>query len=56
MILFFLQTDTAVSMNVKSAWEDGFTGKEVLVAVVDDGVNMNHPNLRLNFVSPSVWW
>lgn len=42
-------TDTAVSMNVKSAWEDGFTGKEVLVAVVDDGVNMNHPNLRLNF-------
>lgn len=38
-------------MNVQSAWQAGYTGKGVLVAVVDDGVDMNHPDLRLNFVS-----
>ncbi|XP_078354915.1 uncharacterized protein LOC144639494 isoform X2 [Oculina patagonica] len=41
--------DTPVSMNVKSAWQAGYTGKGVLVAVVDDGVNMNHPDLQPNF-------
>ena len=38
-------------MNVESAWRAGYTGKEVLVAVVDDGVNMNHTDLESNFVS-----
>ncbi|PFX28201.1 Proprotein convertase subtilisin/kexin type 6 [Stylophora pistillata] len=36
-------------MGVKSAWRSGYTGEGVLVAVVDDGVNMNHPDLRSNF-------
>ena len=49
--LFNLQEDTAISMNVKLAWRAGYTGKGVLVAVVDDGVNMNHPDLTSNFVS-----
>jgi len=38
-------------MNVESAWGAGYTGKGVLVAVVDDGVNMNHLDLVSNFVS-----
>ena len=46
-----LQKDTAISMNVESAWRAGYTGKGVLVAVVDDGVNMNHADLVSNFVS-----
>ncbi|XP_078382401.1 uncharacterized protein LOC144665100 [Oculina patagonica] len=41
--------DTAISMNVESAWRAGYTGKGVLVAVVDDGVNMNHYDLKSNF-------
>ncbi|KAJ7358829.1 hypothetical protein OS493_020664 [Desmophyllum pertusum] len=40
---------TAVSMNVKAAWRAGYTGKGVLVAVVDDGVNSDHPDLVSNF-------
>ena len=47
------QKNTKVSMNVRAAWSSGYTGKGVLVAVVDDGVNMNHPDLEDNFVSLS---
>ena len=45
-------------MGVESAWHAGYTRKGVLVAVVDDGDNLNHPNQKLNFVSCSlgVWW
>lgn len=46
-----LQSSTPVSMNVRSAWDAGYTGKGILVAVVDDGVKIDHPDLRSNFVS-----
>ena len=48
---FLSQGDTAVSMNVKSAWQAGYTGEGVLVAVVDDGVNKDHPDLVQSFLS-----
>ena len=38
-------------MNVQSAWHANYTGKGVLVAVVDDGVKIDHPDLEANFVS-----
>lgn len=38
-------------MNVQSAWQANYTGKGVLVAVVDDGVKIDHPDLEANFVS-----
>lgn len=41
--------DTVVSMNVKSAWDANYTGKGILVAVVDDGVKIDHTDLRSNF-------
>ena len=38
-------------MNVKSAWDANYTGKGILVAVVDDGVKIDHPDLRSSMVS-----
>ena len=38
------------TFNVASVWEAGYTGKGILVAVVDDGVDGSHPELRSNYV------
>ena len=37
--------------NVQDVWNMGFTGKGVVVAVVDEGIEKNHPELKQNFVS-----
>ena len=36
-------------MNVIPAWRRGFTGKGVVVTILDDGIQSNHPDLRLNY-------
>ena len=37
-------------MNVMEAWRKGYTGKGIVVAVVDDGVNGTNSDLSQNFV------
>ena len=36
-------------MNVQPAWDRGFTGKGVVVTILDDGIQTNHPELRDNY-------
>lgn len=38
-------------MNVLPAWQKGFTGKGVVVSILDDGIEKNHPDLMNNYVS-----
>ena len=38
-------------MNVEKAWQIGYTGKGVVVTILDDGIQPNHPDLELNYVS-----
>ncbi|VDI00355.1 furin [Mytilus galloprovincialis] len=38
-------------MNVKSAWEQGLTGKGVIVTILDDGIEKDHPDLMKNYDS-----
>lgn len=38
-------------MNVIPAWDRGFTGKNVRVTILDDGIERTHPDLQRNYVS-----
>lgn len=38
-------------MNVATAWQKGYTGKGVVVSILDDGIQTNHPDLAQNYVS-----
>lgn len=38
-------------MNVQAAWKRGYTGKNVVVTILDDGIERNHPDLAANYVS-----
>ena len=39
------------TLNVTAAWKSGYTGKGIVVGVVDDGVDGSHPELRDNYVT-----
>uniref|UniRef100_A0A8C1GSC3 Furin (paired basic amino acid cleaving enzyme) b n=1 Tax=Cyprinus carpio TaxID=7962 RepID=A0A8C1GSC3_CYPCA len=36
-------------LNVKEAWAQGFTGRGVVVTILDDGVEKDHPDLARNY-------
>lgn len=48
---FFQTRKDGPTYNVQDVWKMGFTGKGVVVAVVDEGLEKNHPELKQNFVS-----
>lgn len=36
-------------MNVKGAWQMGYTGKGVVITILDDGIERDHPDLIKNY-------
>ena len=38
-------------MNVLAAWQRGYTGKDVIITILDDGIEKHHPDLVQNYVS-----
>uniref|UniRef100_A0A0N5AHZ4 Neuroendocrine convertase 2 n=1 Tax=Syphacia muris TaxID=451379 RepID=A0A0N5AHZ4_9BILA len=38
-----------LDLNVEKAWAMGFTGKNITTAIMDDGVDYMHPDLKFNF-------
>lgn len=38
-----------LDLNVQSAWDQGYTGKNVTTAIMDDGVDYMHPDLKFNY-------
>lgn len=45
----------AVNVNAEGAWDMGYTGAGVTIAIVDDGLDFNHPDLAANFDAVSSW-
>lgn len=41
-------------MNIAPAWQKGYTGKGVVVSILDDGIQTNHPDLAQNYVRISL--
>jgi subtilisin family serine protease len=38
-------------MSVKGVWRLGYTGKGVVVSILDDGIERTHDDLKENYVS-----
>lgn len=38
-----------IDLNIKIAWDQGYTGKGVTVTVLDDGIDHTHPDLKKNY-------
>lgn len=48
---------TQRDLNVKEAWAQGFTGHGIVVSILDDGIEKNHPDLAGNYVrAGKEWW
>lgn len=43
--------DNGPTYNVLDVWKMGYTGRGVVVGVVDDGLQKDHPELKDNYVS-----
>ncbi len=42
-----------LDLHVFGAWRKGYTGKNVVVTILDDGIQHNHTDLKPNYVSTS---
>lgn len=38
-------------LNVKEAWNQGFTGKNISIVVIDDGLDYEHPEFEGKYVN-----
>ena len=37
-------------MNIVQAWLAGYSGKNITICIIDDGIQHDHPELILNYV------
>lgn len=44
-------TDEKMDHNVKEAWDLGYTGKGIVVTILDDGLERTHPDIAPNYVN-----
>ncbi|KAM3936787.1 proprotein convertase subtilisin/kexin type 4 [Leptodactylus fuscus] len=46
---WYMNNDVSPDLNVLSAWGHGFSGHGVVVTILDDGIERDHPDLEDNF-------
>ncbi|XP_035668240.1 furin-like isoform X3 [Branchiostoma floridae] len=47
--MWYLHNPNNLDMNVIPAWEKGYTGRGVVVTILDDGIERDHPDLEENY-------
>lgn len=47
----FQNRGKGLDMNVQGAWAEGITGNGIVVTILDDGLEKDHPDLFKNYVS-----
>jgi len=47
--MWYLNRGNNIDMNVQEAWQMGVTGKDVVVTILDDGVERHNPDLVANY-------
>lgn len=50
----FQNRGKGLDMNVQEAWAEGITGNGIVVTILDDGLEKNHPDLYRNYVSLTI--
>lgn len=50
-LFLFQHRGNGLDMNVIPAWKEGVTGKGIVVTILDDGLETDHPDLVDNYVS-----
>lgn len=51
LVVLLQNRGNGLDMNVIPAWKEGITGKGVVVTILDDGLESDHPDLEHNYVS-----
>ncbi|XP_068090114.1 proprotein convertase subtilisin/kexin type 4 isoform X2 [Hyperolius riggenbachi] len=46
---WYMNNNISPDLNVFTAWLNGFTGQGVVVTILDDGIEKDHPDLQANF-------
>nr|XP_060611444.1 furin [Anolis sagrei ordinatus]XP_060611445.1 furin [Anolis sagrei ordinatus]XP_060611446.1 furin [Anolis sagrei ordinatus] len=46
---WYLSNPNQRDLNVQEAWQQGYTGRGVVVSILDDGIEKNHPDLEANY-------
>ncbi|ESO07759.1 hypothetical protein HELRODRAFT_170307 [Helobdella robusta] len=47
--IWYLNRESAIDMNVVPVWKSGITGKRIVVTILDDGIEKDHPDLEQNY-------
>ncbi|KAL8197325.1 UNVERIFIED_CONTAM: hypothetical protein K2H54_020394 [Gekko kuhli] len=48
---WYLANGNQRDLNVREAWQQGYTGQGIVVSILDDGIEKNHPDLEANYDS-----
>lgn len=46
---WYLSNPTRQDLNTREAWAQGYTGRGVVVTILDDGIEKDHPDLATNY-------